>query len=172
MEFTLRGWQPEDDTSTAKYADNAKIAANLRDGFPYPYSLEAAQLFIKKCMEADKSQKLFYAIDVNGEAVGSIGVFKKDDVYLKSAELGYWLGEPFWGQGVMTRAVYQVCRIAFVQLDVVRIAAEPFAHNTGSRKVLENAGFELEGIHRASIYKNGQIGDSCTYALIRQEKEN
>ena len=108
------------------------------------------------------------AIEAGGEAVGSIGVFRKDNVYRKSAELGYWLAEPFWGRGIMTRAVEQICAIAFDTLGVVRIFAEPFAENTKSRRVLEKAGFHLEGTMRRSVYKEGRVMDSCMYALLRE----
>jgi ribosomal-protein-alanine N-acetyltransferase len=167
MEFTLRPWRTDDAESVAALADNAKIAANLRDGFPHPYTSDNARAFIAACLGADETSKLFYAIDIGGAAAGSIGVFGKDDVYRKTAELGYWLGEPFWGGGVMTRAVYLICRIAFSKLDIVRIEAEPYAWNAASRRVLEKTGFELEGVLEKNVFKNGALGDSCVYALIR-----
>ena len=106
---------------------------------------------------------------VNGEAVGSITVMLNDDVYCKSAELGYWLGEPFWGRGIMTAAVETMCREGFAAWDIVRIHAEAFARNAASRRVLEKAGFALEGTLRRSVYKNGEMLDSCIYALVREE---
>ncbi|MDP4110158.1 MAG: GNAT family protein [Bacillota bacterium] len=171
MEFKLREWRMEDAESAARYANNPKIALNLRDAFPSPYSLQNAEFYIKSCLSADKNTNLSLAIDVNNEAVGSIGVFVKDDVYSKSAELGYWLGEPFWGMGIMSGAVCQITRTAFSRFDIARIFAEPFARNNGSRKVLENAGFRLEGILKNSVYKNGELGDSCVYALLRPERD-
>ena len=105
-------------------------------------------------------------IHIYGEAVGSIAVMLKDDVYCKSAELGYWLGEPFWRKGIMTRAVQQMCEEAFRRYKLVRIYAEPFSTNLASRGVLEKAGFQLEGIKRKSIFKNGCIQDSYLYAVI------
>ena len=172
MDFTLRPWQPEDAESIAALADNKKIADNLRDGFPNPYTLEDARLYIASCILTDDSKTIVYAVEHGGSAVGSIGVFKKDDVYRKSAELGYWLGERYWGKGIMTRAVYLMSRIAFSRLDIVRISAEPFAGNKASRRVLEKAGFELEGVLQKSICKNGVLGDSCVYALIRNDKDD
>ena len=169
MDFTLRPWQPEDAESVAELADNEKIASNLRDGFPHPYSMEAARAFVASRILSDEKNELSYAIDIAGRAAGSIGIFRKADVYRKSAELGYWLGEPYWGKGVMTAAVYLMCRIAFSRLDIVRIEAEPFARNQDSRRVLEKAGFELEGILKKSVYKNGALGDSCVFALIRND---
>lgn len=167
MDFMLRGWQAKDAESLAKYANNPKVALFLREGFAQPYRLKDAEQFIENCLKSDPAEKIFYAIDEGGEAIGSIGVFKRDNIYRKSAELAYWLGEPFWGQGIMTDAVSRICCLAFEQLDIVRLSAEPFAHNAGSRRVLEGAGFELEGVHKKSIFKNGQLYDSCTYALLR-----
>ena len=103
------------------------------------------------------------------EAVGSIGLFLGSDVYRRSAELGYWLGEPFWGRGIMTAAVETMCREGFAAWGIVRIHAEPFARNAASRRVLEKAGFALEGTLRRSVYKNGEMLDSCIYALVREE---
>ena len=106
------------------------------------------------------------AIEVDGEAAGSIGLFLGSDVYRRSAELGYWLGEPFWRKGIMTKAVQLMCEEAFRRYKLVRIYAEPFSTNLASRGVLEKAGFELEGIKRKSIFKNGCIQDSYLYAVI------
>ncbi len=106
---------------------------------------------------------------MDGEAVGSIAVTLKDDVYRKSAELGYWLAEPYWNRGIMTEAVRRICRHAFAAYDIVRIFAEPFACNTASRRVLERAGFTLEGVIKMSVYKNGRMLDSCIYALLKEE---
>jgi len=96
-------------------------------------------------------------------------VFLGSDVYRRSAELGYWLGEPFWGRGIMTAAVETMCREGFAAWDIVRIHAEAFARNAASRRVLEKAGFALEGTLRRSVYKNGEMLDSCIYALVREE---
>ncbi|UOO37215.1 GNAT family N-acetyltransferase [Oscillospiraceae bacterium CM] len=168
MDFILRDWRFDDADSLVFYADNPRIAVNLRDFFPSPYTAAAAHDFITSCRRNDPAVTRILAIDVGGMAVGSIGVLKKDDVYRKSAELGYWLGEPFWGQGIMTRAVCELCQTAFENMDIIRIFAEPFAWNTGSRRVLEKAGFALEGILKNSVYKNGRLGDSCVYARIRE----
>lgn len=167
MEFTLREWLHEDAQSLAKYADNIKIASNLRNGFPYPYTLPDAQNFISACQNSDRAQKCFRAITIGNEAAGSIGVFRKDDIYCKSAEIGYWLGEPFWGNGIVSCAITQICEIVFSQWDIVRIDAEPFAYNIGSRRALEKAGFLMEGYLNKSVYKNGKIYDSCVFAKIR-----
>lgn len=167
MDFTLEKWAEAYAPHVAEYADNPKIACNLRDGFPSPYTLRDAEDFIRAFMAAEERLQCVRAIAAGGKAIGSIGVFLKDDVYRKSAEIGYWLGEPFWGKGIMSSAIRQISDYAFEQYDIVRIFAEPFADNAGSRKALEKAGFQLEGILQKSVYKNGVFHDSCMYARIR-----
>lgn len=167
MDFILRKWKLSDAKDVAHFANNKKIADNLRDAFPHPYTLKDAQEFIGNCLSADESEKIFRAIEIDGKAAGSIGVFKGSDIYRKSAELGYWLAEPFWGRGVMSAAAAQICAEAFYKLDIVRIFAEPFATNAASRKVLEKAGFALEGVMKNAAVKNGQIIDYCMYALLK-----
>ncbi|WP_343249111.1 GNAT family protein [Diplocloster hominis] len=167
MDFVLREWKIQDVTAVAKYADNPRIADHLRDAFPNPYTQEDARQYVESCIRAGDQTQLCRAIEAAGEAVGSIGIFLRDDVYHKSAELGYWLAEPFWGKGIMSRAVLQLCEEAFQRYDIVRIFAEPFAYNQGSKRVLEKAGFTLEGVMRSSVCKHGVIHDSCMYALIK-----
>ena len=169
MEFTLRPWTIEDVDSVYLYANNEKIAANLRDVFPFPYAYDDARQFVLSCIQAGDERQLARAIQIDGQAVGSISVTLGEDVYRKSGEIGYWLGEPFWGRGIMTAAVETMCREGFAAWDIVRIHAEAFARNAASRRVLEKAGFALEGTLRRSVYKNGEMLDSCIYALVREE---
>ncbi len=151
----------------AKYANNQKVAIKLRNIFPHPYTIEDAKSFINNCINSDNTRQCNKAIVVNDETVGAIGVFLQDDVYCKTAEIGYWLGEAFWNKGIMSAAIKQICGFAFEEYDIVRIFAEPFAYNIGSRKALEKAGFQLEGVLKRSVYKNGQILDSCIYAFTK-----
>ena len=155
MNFTLRPWREEDAPALVPYADDPQVAQNLRDVFPNPYTLADAEGYIRSCVEQE------------GQAAGSIGLFLGNDVYRKSAELGYWLGRPFWRQGIMTASVEEMCALGFAVWDIVRIYAEPYAKNAGSRGVLEKAGFTLEGVKRRSVFKNGEFLDSCIYAKLR-----
>lgn len=168
MDFRLAAWTPAHIAGVAKHANNQNIADYLRDVFPHPYTYTDAQWYVNDCIQKADNGQLCRAIEINGEAVGSVGVFVQQDVYRKSAELGYWLAEAYWGQGIMTAAVEQICREAFAQFDIVRIFAEPFAHNTGSRRVLEKNGFVREGILKNSVCKHGQLYDSCIYALLKK----
>lgn len=167
--FILREWKSEDAESVAQAANNEKIAANLRNAFPYPYTLEDAKWYVEDCISLGEDTQITRAIEIDGRAVGSIGIFVQDDVYEKSAELGYWLSEEYWRQGIMSEAVKQICREAFQKFDIIRIYAEPFQHNMGSRGVLEKAGFTYEGTMRNGVYKNGNVYSYCMYSLLREE---
>lgn len=169
MNFLLRPWRTEDAEDLVKAADNPKIAANLRNVFPSPYTLADANWFINDCISKGDSHGLTWAIEVDGKAAGGIGVTLLNDVYEKSAELGYWLSEEYWRQGIMSQAVQIICREAFKTFDIIRIFAEPFAHNAGSRGVLEKAGFTYEGTMRNGVYKNGQVYSYCIYSLLKEE---
>ena len=169
MDVMLRPWRPEDAPSIARHADDPQVAANLRDVFPCPYQLSDAEEFIRLCRAAEPEQAIFRAIVVDGQAVGSVALTRGTDVCRRSAELGYWLGRALWGRGIMTKAVEEMCRTGFEAWDIVRIYAEPFAHNAGSRRVLEKAGFALGGVMRCGIWKNGRLRDYCMYALLRPE---
>lgn len=170
MEVTLRPWREADAASIVPYADDPLVARNLRDVFPNPYTLADAQDYVRACVEREGKGQLCRAILVDGAAVGSIGLFLGTDVYRKSAELGYWLGRPFWRRGIMTGAVRAMCAEGFRTWDIVRIYAEPYAQNAGSRGLLEKAGFILEGTLRKSVFKNGRMLDSCVYGKLREEE--
>lgn len=167
--FILRKWKTEDVKALAKAADNPNIAVNLRNTFPSPYTPEDASWYINDCISKKAENQLTYAIEADGNAVGSIGIFVKDDVYEKSAELGYWLSEDYWRQGIISRAVPMICKEAFLTFDIIRIYAEPFEYNAGSRGVLEKAGFTYEGTMRKGVYKNGNVSSYCMYSLLREE---
>ena len=167
--FCLRPWRKTDAVSLVCYADDPGIAANLRDVFPSPYTRPDADNFIRDCLEREGRDQLSRTVVIGGQAVGCITVTRGQDVYRRCGELGYWLGRPFWGRGVMTAAVRQICREAFAAFDLVRIQAEVYAPNKASRRVLEKAGFTLEGTLRQSVCKNGEMLDSCIYALLKEE---
>lgn len=167
--FILRPWQLTDAEPIAAAANNPSIAANLRNVFPSPYTLADAEWFVGDCIAQGEARQLMRTIVIDGTAAGSISISVKDDVYEKSAELGYWLAEKYWGKGIMTKAVQLICREAFDRFDILRIFAEPFAENLGSRRVLEKVGFVCEGTMRMGVYKNGRVQSYCMYALLREE---
>lgn len=166
MDFKIEQWDLKYVDDVVKYANNKRIADNLRDVFPYPYTKEDAAFFINDCINNDE-KNILKAITINGHAVGSISVIKLNDVNRKTAEIGYWIGEEFQNKGIMKKAVKMVIKEAFERMDIVRIEAEIFETNIPSRKVLENNGFKLEGRKEKSIFKNGKIMDSLIYAIIK-----
>lgn len=162
----LRPWREEDAAAITPLANDMDVARNLRNVFPHPYVLADAQGYIADCIEKAELC-LCLCIEVNCKPAGSIGIFPLSDVYEKSAEIGYWLGRPYWGRGIVTAAARQICAMAFDKFDLARIHAEVFASNPASCRVLEKAGFVHEGVKRSSVYKNGVLQDSHVYALVK-----
>ncbi len=162
----IRSWRPGDAPSLSRHADNRKIWLNVRDHFPHPYTLADAEAWIEGA--AATRPETQFAIEVDGEAAGGIGVFLQDDVGRRSAELGYWLGEAHWTRGLMTDAVRRFTAYAFDAYDLLRIYALVFEWNPASCRVLEKAGFLLEGRLRRAVVKDGTVMDQWVYAVIRE----
>jgi [ribosomal protein S5]-alanine N-acetyltransferase len=163
--FTLRGWELSDAASLQKHADNINISSNLLDRFPSPYTLETAINWIKE--KLDQNPITNFAIAVDGQVIGVIGLDFRDDVYRKTPLLGYWVSEQYWGKGIMTEAVKLTANYAFANFDVVRIQAGILSKNPASMRVLEKAGFIKEGIMRNAIIKHGEIMDEHIYAILK-----
>ncbi|MGE0079078.1 MAG: GNAT family N-acetyltransferase [Bacteroidales bacterium] len=164
--FTLRPFRESDAESIAKYANNPNIAKNLTDAFPNPYGLEDAIRFLSMAIQNEEPYTLF-AIEINGEACGSIGIFIQSDIHRKSAECGYWLAEPYWGQGIIPEAIKQIVDYSFHTFDIVRIYARPFSFNKKSQRVLEKAVFSHEATLKKACFKNGEFCDEMIYSIIK-----
>ena len=169
LELTLRtcvvrSWRTSDSDALLRHANNYKIWLNLRDAFPHPYTRQDARAYIRSVR--DRVPETTFAIAVEGEAVGSIGFVLRHDVERVSAEIGYWLAEPFWGRGITTEALVAVTRFAIDTHRLTRIYALPFAWNIASCRVLEKAGYVLEARLRQSAIKDGKITDQMQYAFI------
>jgi RimJ/RimL family protein N-acetyltransferase len=160
----VRSWQPRDVSSLVTHANNPKVAMNLRDRFPSPYSPKDGRAFIK--MSRGMTPQSFFAIAVDGEAVGGIGFVPHHDVERVSSEVGYWLGEAYWGRGIVTEALVAVTHYAIATHGFTRLYALPFAYNEASCRVLEKAGYVLEARLRNSAIKGGQIVDQMQFAFI------
>ena len=160
----VRSWKTADAESVARYADNQKIWLNLRDAFPHPYRLQHARDFIKSART--RTPETMFAIAVGDEAVGGVGFVLRQDVERVSAEIGYWLAEPCWGRGIATEALVAATGHAITTHGLTRVYALPFAWNTASCRVLEKAGYMLEGRLRRSAIKNGVVTDQLQYAFI------
>lgn len=166
MNFQLRKWCDSDLDSLVEHADNYNIARWLTNQFPFPYNAEDGKKYLNT-IRGDNPTKVF-AIDVDGKAVGSIGIFPQADIHEKSAEIGYWLSEAYWRRGIMSEAIRRITEYGFETFDVVRIFARPFSTNTGSQKALQKAGFTLEARLKNALYKNGELLDEMIYVKFRQ----
>lgn len=165
---TIRAWRASDAFDLAAALNNKRIHDHLRDGLPFPYTEEDAADFIQSTLNAPAGTQFSWAIQSDGRAIGSIGIYRKENIHRLTAEIGYYIAEPFWGKGIATRAIAEACRDVFAHTDIVRIFAEPFSGNIGSCRALEKAGFVLEGTLRQNAIKNGTLRDMRMYALIRQ----
>ena len=169
MDIKIREWKIEDKSELAENLNNMNILNNLRDGLPYPYTEDDAEDFIRAMLQADKDKTFAFAITLDGKVIGSIGVFRQENIHFRTAEMGYYIGEKYWGNGYMTEAVKLACNFVFENTDIIRIYAEPFAYNSASCRVLEKAGFGFEGVLKSNAYKNGNIVDMKMYALVKQQ---
>ncbi|MCL3782739.1 N-acetyltransferase [Prolixibacteraceae bacterium JC049] len=158
----LRELKDSDLHELSEYANNEKVSVNLRDAFPTPYTFENAKSF--KEMVDSQNPKTFFAIEYQGKYVGNISLSIGNDVYKKSAEIGYFIGEPFWNKGIATKAVNLMTSWGFNNLNIVRIHSGVFDFNKSSQRVLEKCGYSKEGIFLKSICKNGKIYDEVRYA--------
>jgi RimJ/RimL family protein N-acetyltransferase len=163
----VRSWRTSDVPSLVGHANNRNIWINLRDRFPYPYTFQDGRTFIRNARAMEP--QTFFAIAVDGAAVGGIGLVLQSDVDRVSAEVGYWLGEPLWGRGITTDALRAITRYGIEQFGLTRLFGLPFARNTASCRVLEKAGYVLEGRLRRSAIKDGVIVDQLQYAFVAPE---
>jgi len=162
--ITLREFKSDDKYRLAELANNPKISINLRDGFPNPYTVADAENFLEKFANQDSA--LVLAVEYNGEYVGNIGLHKGTDVYRKSAEIGYFLGEPYWNLGIMTKAVNLICDYGFKTMNIVRIHAGIFEFNPASMGVLEKCGFKREAIREKAVFKQGKVWNEMVYVKL------
>ena len=170
MYCKIRKWKLTDAKDIAVALSNKKIQDNLRDGLPYPYSEQDGIDFISSMLSANEDETFAFAITLDDKVIGSIGVFRQQNIHRQTAEMGYYIAEEYWGKGIMTDAVKQICNYVFKNSDILRIYAEPFAYNTGSCRVLEKAGFQYEGTLRNNAVKNGKVIDMKMYSLLREEQ--
>lgn len=161
----LREWRPGDEPSLVLHANSRVVWRNLRDAFPNPYTLSDAKRWIESANPVLPITN--FAIVVDGAAVGAIGLLLKEDVFRRSAEIGYWLGEAFWGRGIATEAVRAITDYAFANFDLCRVYAGVFEWNPGSMRVLEKAGYEFECRMKKSVTKDGETIDELIYAVVR-----
>lgn len=168
-DFLLRAWREDDAAALALHANDAAVARCLGERFPHPYSLDDAHWFIAHACTA-RDEKV-YAIEINGEACGSVGVRPGEGVERHSAELGYWVSRVYWGEGIATAAVRAIIPHALRELDLHRLYARVFADNPASMRVLERCGFAHEAILRRQVVKDTRLLDLHIYAITREHRD-
>ncbi len=166
-DVVLRELTEADIPKLAEYANNEKVSINLRDAFPSPYTFEDAKRFIEMVDKQDP--KTLFAIEYNGNYVGNISLSLGSDVYRKSAEIGYFIGEPFWNKGIASKAVRLITKYGFEKFDIVRIYTGIFEYNKPSQRVLEKCGFVKEAVFKKSIFKKGEFYDEIRFALLKND---
>jgi RimJ/RimL family protein N-acetyltransferase len=162
----VRSWEAGDISSLVAQANNRKIWRNLRDRFPHPYTAADGRRFVKSVRTS--TPETVFAIAVDRQAVGGIGYMLQKDVERVSAEIGYWLGEAYWGRGIATEALIAITSYAIEQHGLTRVFALPFAWNAASCRVLEKAGYTLEARLRRSAIKDGEITDQLLYGYVAE----
>lgn len=165
MSIAIREFELNDIERLSQLANNINVARFLTGRFPHPYTAEHAKTFIETFLK-DKPNKVF-AITLNGELIGGTGIHLQEDIFINNAEIGYWIGEDYWGNGYMPKAVELVTEYAFHAFPITRVYARVFGNNPKSMKVLEKAGFKLEAKFDQTLLKNGEILDEYIYAKRR-----
>jgi RimJ/RimL family protein N-acetyltransferase len=164
-DWQIRSFAADDAAALCKYANNRNIWVNLRDRFPYPYRHADAISWLERVHA--QPVRTHFAIATPEELIGAVGFEVQEDVYRRSAEIGYWVAEPYWGRGIATRAVGALTAFAFARHDLVRTFAGVFSSNPASARVLEKAGYTFEGRLRRSVVKDGIVLDQLVYAMVR-----
>ncbi len=166
--FELRPWRSSDLPILVKNANDPDIARWMTDSFPHPFTIQAGEAFLSRVIPQHGGPAMVLAIDVDGEASGSIGIFPQQDIFHRNAELGYWLAKKFWGRGIITAAIGHMVDHGFDNFpEIERIFARPFGSNHPSQRALEKNGFLLEAKFHGTIFKNGRTEDELVYAIRR-----
>ena len=166
----IRSFKHSDKSALVKYADNKKIFIRLKDRFPHPYTEEDAEEWLG--LACNQNPELNFAIANDTELIGAVGLQLQDDVNRFSAEIGYWVAEPFWGRGIAASALIAMTDYAFKHYEFNRLFAGVFEGNDASVKVLAKAGYKLEGKLRKAVYKEGNFLDEHIYSILREEHIN
>lgn len=160
----LRSWKQDDANALVGIANNKNIWNNVRDRLPSPYTIDDAKDWIAFTLA--QKPKTSFAVEYNGVLAGSTGCILKDDINRRSIEIGYFIGEGFWGRGIATEAVRLITEYVVKEFDPIRIYGEVFEHNKASMRVLQKNGFYLEAIHRKAVIKNNVVMDDYVWVKL------
>jgi ribosomal-protein-alanine N-acetyltransferase len=164
--FVIREFQKGDEASLALNANNFNVWKSVRDIFPHPYTYDDAVQWIDYNLGLDNPVN--FTVEVDGDSVGAVGIIQGEDVYKKSIQIGYWLGEGYWGNGITTEAVKWLVDFCFSNFDINRVWASVFSNNEASKKVLKKCGFLHEATLKESIFKNNIYFDEHIYSVLKQ----
>jgi RimJ/RimL family protein N-acetyltransferase len=153
----LRPWRHTDLESLVRHADDPRVARTVRDRFPQPYTPDDGEAWLAHATAEGRSNNM--AIEIEGHAVGGIGMIPGDDVHRLCAEVGYWLGPAYWGRGIMTEAVSAFSAYLLSEREFIRLEAPVFEINPASARVLEKSGYELESRQRRAAIKDDRVMD-------------
>lgn len=165
-DISIRPWQKQDAQALAQIANNRAVWNNLRDAIPNPYTVMDALRWISQASQ--QSPLCHFAIVQNGVLVGNIGCTPQTDIYRKTMEVGYFIGQTHWGKGIATKAVEIIIDYVWKNFDVVRIEARTLAYNHASMRVLQKNGFTLEVTRKNGAFKNNELVDEQVWVLLRQ----
>ena len=166
----IRPYHPSDAEELARIADNPAVGRYLRNRFPWPYTIDDANFWINFNINASPVYNFCIAHPENNKIMGSIGLIPGEDVFCRSAEIGYWLGEEYWGKGIITEVVKGFVDWAYTNLpQMERLHADIFEDNKASIAVIRRAGFLFEGRLRKAVYKNGKQMDALVHSFIRED---
>lgn len=166
-QYKIRSYEHTDIDALLKYADNINVSRWLKNTFPHPYTRDDAIIWLSNCATQDPETN--FAIANETELIGGIGLKLFDDVYSHNAEIGYWLGEAFWGKKIATRAVREITKFGFNNLNLNRIFANVFEGNPASARLLQKCGYTLEGVLRKAVFKQQKFLDQYIYAILKEE---
>lgn len=169
MVYKIRKWKLSDAKDLAVALSDLRVHENLRDGIPYPYTEQDGVNYISAMLSSDENKTFAFAVTADDKVIGSITVFRQENIHRLTGEIGYYIAEEYWGKGIMTEIVKQTCKSVFEKSDIVRIYAGVFARNIASCRVLEKVGFCCEGTLRSGAVKNGEVLDVKMYSLLKEE---
>lgn len=164
--YVIRSFCHKDIDALVRYANNRNVWLNLRDLFPHPYERHHAEAWLRELQQMNPVTA--FAIATEEELIGGIGLHPQPDIMRRSVELGYWLAEPYWGKGIATAAVRAMTEWGFSNLQINRIFAYVFGWNPASARVLEKAGFTLEGRMHQAVFKDGKLTDLLVYGMVKE----
>lgn len=166
-EFKIRSYEKNDVDALVKYGNNHNIYKHLKDVFPHPYTEDDAVVWLTNC--SVQNPETCFAIANENELIGAIGFHLRDDVFRYNAEIGYWLGEPFWGRSIVSNAVKEVTKYIFNNFEIRRIYANVFEGNPASNKVLEKCGYKMEAVLQKAVIKENIFLDQYIYAILKED---